>query len=140
MSVGKVIRHMCDRSISFDVNKTSLSDRHLGKGISHHVSTFVYWLQEMWDSIYNCRNECPACVIVVFMCHLPLTFARYNRELRTIFNHIRTRVEAKFHGRGAEKLRWQAVTSFCFLRFLTPAIMDPVSYRITSGAAIPLKL
>ena len=64
MSVGKVIRNMCLRSISFDT-KTFLSDKQTGKGVAHQVSTFVFWLQEMWDSIYNCRNECPACVIVI---------------------------------------------------------------------------
>jgi hypothetical protein len=56
-----------------------------------------------------------------------------HRELRTILQAIRQLVENKWREVEREDLKWQAVSSFVFLRFFVPAILNPHLFQITAG-------
>lgn len=103
------------------------------------IRALEYWCNELWGQIYIARTECPV-------------------ELRRLFSHIRTIVERRFGTEGqqeksvqmtssgaafnaglgiggpsVEMLPWQAISSFIFLRFLVPAILNPHLFGICPG-------
>lgn len=100
------------------------------------IRLLEYWCNEFWSQIYFVRMECPV-------------------ELRRLFGPIRTMVERRFGvsgrrmefdpndptgttrtmntGAGADMLPWQAISSFVFLRFIVPAILNPHLFGICPG-------
>ena len=100
------------------------------------IRLLEYWCNEFWSQIYFVRMECPV-------------------ELRRLFGHIRMMVERRFGvagrrmefdpndptgttrtmntGAGADMLPWQAISSFVFLRFIVPAILNPHLFGIWPG-------
>lgn len=78
-----------------------------------------YWCNELWNQMYIVRMECPV-------------------ELRRLFGHIRMMVERKFGGGMGDPgtfgmLPRQAISSFVFLRFIVPAILNPHLFGICPG-------
>ena len=53
-------------------------------------------------------------------------------ELRVLFKHIRTSVEER-PGRQSNNLPWQGILAFCFLRFISPAILYPKMWGLYPG-------
>lgn len=118
-SVGSVIRRICVERVSIEVDpsKTSTPTQDLDK----NVDILVNWCQEMWDSIYRARSECPP-------------------EMRRLFEHVRKLVEKRCRATktpvedGSQSdLPWQAVSAFVFLRFIVPAILHPHSFGLVPG-------
>lgn len=118
-SVGSVIRRICIERISLEVDpsKTSKPTRDLERD----VDALVHWCQEMWNSIYSAKSECPP-------------------EMRRLFEHIRKLVERRCRATktlvddGSQNdLPWQAVSAFIFLRFIVPAILHPHLFGLVPG-------
>jgi hypothetical protein len=118
-SVGGVIRRICAERVSIEVDpsKTSKPIRDLEK----NVDALVLWCQELWDSIYRARSECPP-------------------EMRRLFEHIRKLVEKRCRATrtlpddGSQNdYPWQAVSAFIFLRFIVPAILHPHLFGLVPG-------
>jgi hypothetical protein len=54
------------------------------------------------------------------------------RELRHLFYHIRTQVEARWGSSALHAdLKYQAISAFLFLRFFIPALLRPEQYGLT---------
>ena len=118
-SVGSVIRRICIERVSIEVDpsKTPKPTRDLER----NADTLVSWCQELWNSIYRARSECPP-------------------EMRRLFEHIRKLVEKRCRATktfaddgGQGDLPWQAVSVFIFLRFIVPAILHPHSFGLVPG-------
>ena len=118
-SIGSVIRRICIERVAIEVDpsKTSKPTQDLDK----NVDTLVNWCQEMWDSIYRVRSECPP-------------------EMRRLFEHLRKLVEKRCRATktlsddGSQRdLPWQAVSAFIFLRFIVPAILHPHLFGLVPG-------
>ena len=118
-SVGGVIRRISIERVSIEVDpsKTTKPTRDLDK----NIDTLVHWCQEMWDSIYKVRSECPP-------------------EMRVLFQHIRKLVEKRCRTTKAlpddgsqADFPWQAVSAFIFLRFMVPAILHPHLFGLVPG-------
>ena len=52
-------------------------------------------------------------------------------ELRMVFHHVRQLVEQRYSDN--RNMRWQSVSSFCFLRFIVPAILHPHLFGLCNG-------
>ena len=50
-----------------------------------------------------------------------------------LFAYIRFKVELVLDPESTSKLSWQTVSSFLFLRYLCPAILNPHLYEIWPG-------
>ena len=118
-SVGSVIRRICLERVSIEVDpsKTSKPIQDLDK----NVETLVNLCQEMWDSIYRVRSECPP-------------------EMRSLFEHVRKLVEKRCRATktliddgSQSNLPCQAVSAFIFLRFIVPAILHPHLFGLVPG-------
>jgi len=118
-SIGSVIRRICIERVSIEVDpsKTSKPTRDLDK----NVDTLVDWCQEIWDSIYRVRSECPP-------------------EMRSLFEHVRKLVEKRCRATktpaddgNQRDLPFQAVSAFIFLRFIVPAILHPHLFGLVPG-------
>lgn len=118
-SIGRVIRRICIERVSIEVDpsKTPKPSRDVEK----NVDTLVHWCQEIWESIYRSRSQCPP-------------------EMRKLFEHIRKLVEKRCRGTrtavedGSQNdFPWQAVSVFIFLRFMVPAILHPHLFGLVPG-------
>ena len=118
-SVGGVIRRIAVGRVSIEVDpsKTSKPIRDLEK----NVDSLVQWCQELWDSIYRVRSECPP-------------------EMRSLFEHIRKLVEKRRRATGMvpddgshSDFPCRAVSAFIFLRFIVPAILHPHLFGLVPG-------
>lgn len=73
-SVGSVIRRMCKEKVVFDVSGGGPMGASVGAmgamggmgvggvgagGIGEGSDVMAHWLQEMWNSIWRARGECP---------------------------------------------------------------------------------
>lgn len=62
-SIGKVVRTMCERNVTFETERAycpeKVTEKELGGGVAH----LVKWCQEIWTTIYNNRAECPQWVV-----------------------------------------------------------------------------
>ena len=121
-SVGSVIRRICVERVTIEVDpsRTPRPDRDVEK----NVEVLIQWCQELWESIYRSRSECPP-------------------EMRTLFEHIRKLVERKCRAMKAlgddgslNDFPWQAVSAFVFLRFIVPAILHPHLFGLVPGKSL----
>lgn len=110
-SVGGVIRRISIERVSIEVDPSKIPQP--SRDPDKNVDTLVQWCQELWDSIYRARSECPP-------------------EMRRIFEHIRKLVEKRCRATktlpedGSQNdFPWQTVSAFIFLRFIVPAILHP---------------
>ena len=133
-SIGNALRRLCTEKIAIEIDPVQS-----GKGtkaVERDVERLIYWCQEFWDQIYSVRTACPKSVCLV----VSSTFINKLRsELRMLFETIRKLVEEKYHNDRAyqlnNKLRWQSVSAFCFLRFIVPAIYHPHLFGLCSGTS-----
>ncbi|KAI0073136.1 Rho GTPase activation protein [Panus rudis PR-1116 ss-1] len=114
-SVGTVIRRLCADKVSIEIDpvRSGRSQRSIGR----NVDELVHWCQEFWTSIYDARTQCPM-------------------EMRKLFTHIRMLIESRYRPKDDERYRelpWQGVSSFLFLRFLVPAVLNPHLFGILPG-------
>ncbi|KAL0951188.1 hypothetical protein HGRIS_007916 [Hohenbuehelia grisea] len=116
-SIGSCVRRLFMEKVSIEVDpaRSNKSSRDLEK----NMDLLNYWCQEFWRQIYAVRFECP-------------------NEMRKLFEHIRKLVERKYNIRDASQehnreLPWQSVSAFCFLRFITPAILHPHLFGLCPG-------
>jgi len=88
--------------------------------LEHNNRLLEHWCNELWNQMYVVRMDCPI-------------------ELRKLFGHIRLMVERKFGGGGGMEpggfgmLPRQAISSFVFLRFIVPAILNPHLFGLCPG-------
>lgn len=118
-SVGSVIRRICIERVSIEVDPSKIPKPN--RDVEKNVETLVHWCQELWESIYSCRSECPP-------------------EMRTLFEHIRKLVERRCRSTQAptddgsqSDFPWQAISAFIFLRFIVPAILHPHLFGLVPG-------
>jgi len=117
-SIGPVIRRLYGERVAIEIDPVR-STAKSAKDIERNVDQLVFWCQEVWNSIYSTRGECPM-------------------EMRRLFAHIRQLVEKRYsvkdmpHDKGRE-LPWQSVSAFCFLRFFVPAILHPHLFGLCPG-------
>ncbi|TFK57085.1 Rho GTPase activation protein [Heliocybe sulcata] len=117
-SIGPVIRRLHAERITIEIDPVRSAGKS-AKDIDRNVDQLVYWCQEVWNSIYSTRGECPL-------------------EMRRLFAHIRQLVENRYqvkdipNDKGRE-LPWQSVSAFCFLRFFVPAILHPHLFGLCPG-------
>lgn len=118
-SVGGVIRRISTERVSIEVDPSRSSKP--TRDIEKNVDLLVHWCQELWDSIYRVRSECPP-------------------EMRRLFEHIRKLVEKRCRATrtapddGSQiDFPCQAVSAFIFLRFIVPAILHPHSFGLVPG-------
>jgi hypothetical protein len=118
-SVGSVIRRICIERVSIEVDPSKPPKP--TRDPDRNVDTLVNWCQEIWDSIYRAKSECPP-------------------EMRRLFEHLRKLVEKRcwttkaLADDGSQgDLPWQGVSAFIFLRFIVPAILHPHSFGLVPG-------
>ena len=118
-SIGRVIRRICIERVSIEVDPSK--NPKPSRDVEKNVDVLVQWCQELWESIYRSRSECPP-------------------EMRRLFEHIRKLVEKRCRAMGTlgddgsqNDLPWQAVSAFVFLRFIVPAILHPHLFALVPG-------
>ena len=135
-SIGNVLRELCAEKISIEVDPMRS-----GKGTKdaeRNVEHLIHWCKKFWDQIYKVRVTCPK-----FVCqfHVSRFINKLSSELRIMFKTIRKLVEQRYRSELAfteyhDKLRWQSVSAFCFLRFIVPAILHPHLFGLCPGASL----
>ena len=137
-SIGKVLRRLFTEKISIEVDPMQS-----GKGskvVERNVERLVYWCQEFWNQIYSVRTACPKFVCLVISGLDFLLTNKLSSELRILFETIRKLVEQRYRNDRVDhlnnKLRWQSVSAFCFLRFIVPAILNPHLFGLCSGKSL----
>ena len=133
-SIGTVLRRIFTERIAIEVDPAQ--SRKGTKAVERNVERLVYWCREFWNQIYSVRTTCPKFVCVVISCSQ--TFInKLSSELRMLFGTIRKLVEQQYRNNRVDhlnnKLRWQSVSAFCFLRFIVPAILNPHLFGLCSG-------
>ncbi|CAE6429865.1 unnamed protein product [Rhizoctonia solani] len=114
-SVGRVIREIYRDKVTFETCQSSVGGPNTTVGAIEGADLMAHWLQQIWDSIWRARNGCP-------------------EELRHLFYHIRTEVEARWGSSALHAdLKYQAISAFLFLRFFIPALLRPEQYGLTVG-------
>ncbi|KAG9128330.1 hypothetical protein FRC07_000838 [Ceratobasidium sp. 392] len=118
-SVGGVIRRMYKDRVVFDVSTGGpLGGAGVGGGAmaAEGADLMAHWLQEIWNSIWRARGDCP-------------------EELRQLFFQIRTQVDARWGDSEAHAdLKYQAISAFLFLRFFIPALLRPDQNGLAIGS------
>jgi hypothetical protein len=134
-SIGNVLRRVFTEKIAIEVDPVQS-----GKGtkaVERNVERLIYWCQEFWNQIYSVRTACPKFVCLVISCLNLIN--KLSSELRMLFKTIRKLVEQRYRNDRADhlnnKLRWQSVSAFCFLRFIVPAILNPHLFGLCSGTS-----
>ena len=134
-SIGNVLRRLCAEKVSIEVDPARS-----GKGpkdVERNVEHLIRWCQEFWNQIYSVRATCPKFVCLIISCHKFVN--KLSSELRIVFKTIRRLVEQRYRNDFAftehNKLHWQSVSAFCFLRFIVPAILHPHLFGLCSGAS-----
>ena len=135
-SIGNVLRKLCAEKIAIEVDPIRSGKN--TKDVERNVEHLIYWCQEFWNQIYSVRAACPKFVCLVISC-----FALINNlssELRIVFKTIRKLVEQRYRNDLPDtelnnKLRWQSVSAFCFLRFIVPAILHPHLFGLCPGTS-----
>ena len=137
-SIGNVLRRVFTERIVIEVDPT-----HSGKGtkaVERNVERLVYWCQEFWNQIYSVRKTCPKFVLPCNFMSSKFFVDKLSSELRMLFETIRKLVEQRYRKDRADhlnnKLRWQSVSAFCFLRFIVPAILNPHLFGLCSGTSL----
>ncbi|CAE6457906.1 unnamed protein product [Rhizoctonia solani] len=114
-SIGHVIRDIYRDKVTFETCQSSTGGPNTAAGIIEGADVMTHWLRKIWDSIWRARNGCPD-------------------ELRHLFYHIRTQVEARWGSSALHTdLKYQAISAFLFLRFFIPALLRPEQYGLTVG-------
>ncbi|KAG8691249.1 hypothetical protein FRC09_011682 [Ceratobasidium sp. 395] len=118
-SLGGVIRRMYKDKVVFDVSTGGPMGTASTAGATlaaEGVDLMAYWLQELWNSIWRARGECP-------------------EELRQLFYQIRTHVDARWGDSDSHPdLKYQAISAFLFLRFFIPALLRPDQNGLAIGS------
>ena len=137
-SIGNVLRRLFTEKIAIEVDPVQSGKS--TRVVERNVERLVYWCQEFWNQIYSVRTACPKFVCLVISC---LGFSLTNKpssELRMLFETIRKLVEQRYRNDHVDhlnnKLRWQSVSAFCFLRFIVPAILNPHLFGLCSGTLL----
>ncbi|EIN13747.1 hypothetical protein PUNSTDRAFT_140219 [Punctularia strigosozonata HHB-11173 SS5] len=115
-SVGKTIRRLCSEKVALDMDEGQTKT---AKEMERSSDALADWCQELWDQIYRNRTGCP-------------------HELRRVFEHIRLRVGQRVQAQpGIDGYptndALHAVSAFCFLRFIVPAILNPHLFGLIPG-------
>jgi hypothetical protein len=132
-SVGHIVRKMCREKVVFDVGAAGSSGAGTTTGATEGADLMAYWLQEMWNSIWRARNECPEYVYQLHYWGFLDIFALF-RELRQLFYYIRTHVDARWGSSALHTdLKYQAISAFLFLRFFVPALLRPEQHSLLIG-------
>ncbi|KAG8744414.1 hypothetical protein FRC10_010192 [Ceratobasidium sp. 414] len=118
-SVGGVIRRMYKDKVVFDTSTGGpLGGASVGgtAAATEGADLMAYWLQEIWNSIWRARGECP-------------------EELRQLFYQIRTHIDARWgDSQDYADLKYQAISAFLFLRFFVPALLRPDQNGLAIGS------
>ncbi|KAG8713326.1 hypothetical protein FRC08_013389 [Ceratobasidium sp. 394] len=118
-SIGGVIRRMYKDKVVFDIsNSGPLGVANVGGAVAatEGADMMAYWLQEIWNSIWRARGECP-------------------EELRQLFYQIRTHIDARWgDSQDYADLKYQAISAFLFLRFFVPALLRPDQNGLAIGS------
>jgi len=135
-SVGSVLRRLCAEKVAIEVDP--LRSGKNSKDVERNVEQLIYWCKEFWNQIYSVRTHCPQYVFRACS-HVPYSFILFPREMRRLFETIRTLVERRYRSEQHashepnRELPWQSVSAFCFLRFIVPAILHPHLFGISPG-------
>ncbi|KAG8691342.1 hypothetical protein FRC11_004899 [Ceratobasidium sp. 423] len=114
-SIGRVIREIYRDRVIFETSASGAGGVNTAAGVIEGADIMAYWLQQMWDSIWKARDGCPY-------------------ELRHLFYHIRTQVEARWGSSALHAdLKYQAISAFLFLRFFIPALLRPEQHGLAVG-------
>ncbi|KAG8874193.1 hypothetical protein FRB97_006080 [Tulasnella sp. 331] len=126
------------------------------KELEANVKTLIYWFQEIWTSILNARGDCPNELRLLFQKIRFLVDQRWTPPAnRNKLHHAvsRTKLTKKDYSRGdsdsstlsdahtestddpsyQKDLKWQAISAFVFLRFISPAIISPHFHGLLEG-------
>lgn len=132
-SIGNILRRLCTEKIAIEVDP--LRSGKSTKDVERNVEHLIYWCQEFWNQIYSVRTACPKFVYLIISCLNLIN--ELGSELRIVFKTIRKLVEQRYRNdltiTELNKLRWQSVSAFCFLRFIVPAILHPHLFGLCSG-------
>ncbi|KAJ1311562.1 hypothetical protein OPQ81_010046 [Rhizoctonia solani] len=114
-SVGRVVREIYRDRVVFETSASGAGGVNTGAGMIEGADLMAHWLQQIWDSIWKARDGCP-------------------NELRHLFYHIRTQVEARWGSSALHAdLKYQAISAFLFLRFFIPALLRPEQHGLVVG-------
>ena len=135
-SIGNVLRRLLTEKIAIEVDPMRSGKG--AKAVERNVERLIYWCQEFWNQIYSVRSACPKFVCLVISCFNFIN--KMSSELRMLFETIRKLVEQRYRNDRVNhlnnKLRWQSVSAFCFLRFIVPAIYHPHLFGLYSGTSL----
>ncbi|KAF8311202.1 Rho GTPase activation protein [Clavulina sp. PMI_390] len=122
VSIGPIIRNIIEQNVCFVADRGLETDRISDKELANGAKECAKWCEELWNSIYNHREDCP-------------------QEMRLLLQHVRNEVETHYSPfktkEEVKTLRLQGVTAFCFLRFIVPAIMEPYDFSISHATPNP---
>ncbi|QRW05079.1 Ras GTPase-activating-like protein ngap [Ceratobasidium sp. AG-Ba] len=117
-SVGGVVRRIYKDKVIFDLGASGSSGVASAGGVTavDSADLMAHWLQELWNSIWRARGDCP-------------------EELRQLFYQIRTQVDQRWgNSPDHADLKYQAISAFLFLRFFIPALLRPDQNSLAIGA------
>ena len=109
-TLGKILRDINRVDLDCEVNPDRLGP---SSDISGAWENLSIWTNTIWTAIVNSVGSCPP-------------------ELRAIFQHIKSCAEDRY-GQFVPLVTYRSVSSFVFLRFLIPAILDPRLYGLLNG-------
>lgn len=117
-SLGPVLQRIHDEredKITFDWDSFD------PKVVNKNYESLLYWVDQMWASIYGARFHCPI-------------------EIRSVLRKVRESVEAR-QPRGPDGnhnyFNWQITATFIFLRWICPGLLNPHLYGLLPGIPEP---
>ena len=125
-SIGDFVQQICEEDAGFDFEElisyntprrpslASSDGRHSPVATPDCAGAFAALVEQMWESVYEHRHQCPM-------------------ELREILQKLRSLVNARFTASGAAGSGIQGVGAFVFLRLFCPAITSPQLFGIVQS-------
>lgn len=109
-TIGGCLRDIDQRDPECEVDPYRV---HQPNDLEYNWTNLVFLTTSVWKSISGSGSRCPA-------------------ELRLIFRHIRACAEDQY-GDFLQSIAYSSVSSFLFLRFFCPAILNPKLFGLFKG-------